>query len=79
MVLIKKDTYKLSTGKEIHPNCGIIGISEDSEFHIFEGYDGSYNIESDDVDPEFVDLTKEEGKEIALYMSSVWQKLADRL
>jgi len=32
------DTIKLSTGREIEPNCGIVGI--DGDLVMYEGYDG---------------------------------------
>jgi hypothetical protein len=32
------DIIKLSTGREIEPNCGIVGI--DSDLVMYDGYDG---------------------------------------
>lgn len=78
------ESYKLSTGKVIHPNRGIIGISEVENLKIYEGYDGSYTTMDDIYKGGFlnkhnIDLTNEELKEIALYMSEVWLKLANNI
>jgi len=73
MKRINEDSYLLSTGKEISPKCGIIGLKEVSGFGIFEGYDGQLNIE--DKEGLFQhDITKEEAKEIALYMVEMWKR-----
>lgn len=73
------DSYKLSTGKIIHPNNGIIGLSEVDGFKVYEGYDGSWSTEDTAYDQEDVDLTNTELKEIALYMSNLWKNMADEL
>lgn len=73
------DSYELTTGKVIHPNNGIIGLREVEGFKIFEGYDGSWITESEEDEPELIELTNEEVKEIALYMSELWLKFYTKL
>ncbi len=79
MKLIDKDSYLLSTGKTIHPNKGIIGLTEVEEFKIYEGYDGTWTTEDEVVEKEFIDLTNEELKEIAFYMAELWDKYLKQL
>lgn len=84
MKLTNKDSYLLSTGKLIHPNRGIIGLTEAEEgLKIYEGYDGTWitenQIEGTGWTKDNIELTNEEVKEIALYMSKLWQRLADSL
>jgi hypothetical protein len=74
-----KDSYKLSTGKLIHPNKGIIGLTEYEGFKIYEGYDGTWLTENEVYDKIFVELTNNEQKEIALYMSNLWLTMANNL
>lgn len=82
MELINKDSYELSTGKVIHPNRGIIGLTEAEEgLRIYEGYDGNWIVESEIEGSAYtkdnIELTNEEVREIAIYMSKLWQRLAD--
>lgn len=84
MKLTNKDSYLLSTGKLIHPNRGIIGLTEAEEgLKIYEGYDGDWVIESEIEGSAYtkdnIELTNEEVREIAEYMSKLWQRLADSL
>ena len=73
------DSYKLSTGKLIHPNRGIIGITEhEIGYKIYEGYDGSWTTKDDAFDEDDIELTDIELKEIALYMSDLWRAMAKR-
>ena len=76
-----KKGYRLSTGKIIDPNRGIIGLSEtDQEGYIIsEGYDSEYLTKSTYWNDEGIDLTNEELKEIALYMSKMWLEYASVL
>ena len=70
-----KDSYRLSTGKMIHPNRGIIGLTEVDGLKIYEGYDGTWTTEESAFeDPE---LTRDEIREIASYMRDLWGMLAD--
>ena len=62
------DNYKLSTGKELSANRGIIGI--DPLLNISEGYD-------DGIDDDYL-LTKEEKIELAEYMISLWEKYKEK-
>ena len=62
------DDYKLSTGKELSANRGIIGI--DPLLNISEGYDG-------EIDDDYL-LTKEEKIEVADYMISLWEKYKEK-
>ena len=75
-----EEGYKLSTGKVIEPNNGFIGLSEKDGFDLCEGYDGYYFTEKylilEDENP---DLTNEEVKEIAIYMSKLWMKYYNSL
>lgn len=75
---------KFSTGKEIEPNAGYVGLSPD--FGISEGYDGTYC----DYDEylEIVDnaepgdhnvLTHQEQLELCVIMISRWQAFMDKL
>ena len=57
----------LSTGKTFSANCKIIGICE--ELEISEGYDGGLNSQK---------FTKEEKREIALYMIDLWIKWVEK-
>ncbi len=74
-----KDSYKLSTGKIIHPNRGIIGLREHEGFKIYEGYDGSWTTKENAFDEDDIELTDSELKEIALYMSDLWRAWANVL
>lgn len=78
MKLINTDSYLLSTGKEIHPNCGIIGLTEVKGLKIYEGYDGSWiaenEIEGTAYTKDDIELTNKELKEIALYMRDLWNR-----
>jgi len=80
MKLINKNEYLLKSGKVISPYCGIIGISESDmdkeQLIIYEGYDGTIFDEIVDSD---AGLTKKELKEIALYMSKLWENFAKLL
>lgn len=78
MKLIGKG-YKLSTGKIITPNNGIIGLTEINGFEISEGYDGTYITEKEAAFQEDIELTNQELKEIALYMSQLWMNYANIL
>ena len=73
------DSYKLSTGKFIHPNNGIIGLTECDDLKIYEGYDGTWTTKDEAFNEDDIDLTDVERTEIALYMSDLWRKLADTL
>lgn len=68
---------QLKSGRELTPNCGIIGITEnwhdgnlDKELRVFDGYDGSLN---EDIDNPF---TKEEREELAEYAIGLWRRYA---
>ena len=76
---LTSEGYKLSTGKTIDPNNGIIGLTETKGFKIYEGYDGTYITEKEAIDEDDIELTNEELKEIALYMSQLWLKYANVL
>lgn len=78
------ESYELSTGKLIHPNRGIIGLTEYGGFKIYEGYDGTWTTEEEAFDEEYIELTNAEltnaeQKEIALYMSDLWRAMANSL
>lgn len=73
------DSYKLNTGKMIHPNMGIIGLTEYEGFKIYEGYDGTWATKKDGFYQDVIELTNEEQKEIALYMSDLWRAMANSL
>lgn len=84
MELVNRDEYILSTGKKIMPHKGIIGLTEEGgEFKIYEGYDGSWIAENEikgtGYTKDDIELTNEELKEIALYMSELWRKFASEL
>ena len=68
---MEKNGNKLifSTGKEIDPYQGIIGINE--ELDITEGYDGYIK---DTQCPEMDELTNNELIELADYVIKLWQK-----
>ena len=73
---------KLSSGREIKANLGIIGISdiEDRNTDIYHGYDGFIHNQCDEdwENPEEFDfLTKKERIEIADYMIQLWKKYKD--
>jgi hypothetical protein len=79
---LTEESYELSTGKVIYPNCGIIGLSENevNGFSITEGYDGYFmypasedHYDTPDLTP---DLTADEAKELALYMSELWLRFS---
>lgn len=75
-----KDGYKLTTGKKIYPNKGILGISEcDERFRIYEGYDGFWTTEEDAFYKDEIELTNVELKEIALYTAELWRAMANSL
>ena len=59
----------LSTGKEINPYYGVIGINENMD--ITGGYDEYFR---DTQCPENCELTNEEIIEIANYMIRIWTK-----
>lgn len=79
MKIINRHSYLLSTGKEMHPNRGIIGLTETEGLKIYEGYDGSWTTEKEALEDEDIELTNKELKEIALYMSQLWHKFASEL
>lgn len=67
MKLNENHDYVLSTGKVVHCNLGIIGISEFRGcIELYEGYDSELDDERD--------LTKEEKVELADYVISLWNK-----
>lgn len=59
------DYYKLSSGKLIYANHGILGLS--SECNLYEGYDGSFLHES---------WSREDRVEVAEMMIERWKKWA---
>lgn len=75
------DGYKLSTGREVYANGGIIGIGERASGSLFasQGYDGhlsgddSFVVDAEDLDELF---TPAERQEIAAYMIKLWQEWA---
>lgn len=60
---IFRDTFVLSTGREIYANCNIVGIDEN--LHISGGYDNGIH----DVD----EWSSAEKVEFAEYMIARWQ------
>jgi hypothetical protein len=74
-------SFKLSTGKEVDANCGIIGLGPAPEYTIGEGYDGhlekygdrkGWDDEAKPTDP--YSYTREEQIEIADIMIARWQE-----
>lgn len=65
----KRDGFRLSTGKRISANCGILGLGfdYDGELTMFQGYDGGIG-ES---------LTAGERVEVADYMIALWSRFKD--
>ena len=66
---------KLSTGKTIDANQGIIGIDEDLD--VYEGYDGHIPLVDYDWDPEGpheLTLTAEERRELSALMVDRWTR-----
>lgn len=59
-----------STGRVVTANCLIIGI--DHRGKVFDGYDGTLEIESSDLDSG--DLTDSERQELSQYMIIRWQR-----
>lgn len=67
---LNNDIFKLSTGKEIYANCGILGICEyGKKISISGGYDQGIN-------EEYENFTKEERQEIARYVINLWEEWA---
>ena len=77
MERISENEFKLSTGKVIVANNGILGITENNPTLIYEGYDGYLATEKFEPDPEEVDLTNEEVKELADYMVNLWKRWSE--
>lgn len=65
---------RLSTGKEVHANRGILGIGQDGS--IYEGYEHGL-WDKDWYDSDW--LTKEEVVELSDHMIARWQKLKEQL
>jgi hypothetical protein len=67
--------YILSTGREVNPHEGILGICPGDKA-LYDGYDGRdfdpYSGAGDD------ELTPEERSEIASFMSALWLQWAHR-
>jgi hypothetical protein len=68
-IVVKDDWLTFSTGKRAYANQGIIGLgprSGNDAWRVSEGYDGG-----------FVELTKEEKRELADYMIALWREWRD--
>ena len=73
-VMVRTDRgYKLSTGRMIDANEGILGLDE--KLRLTEGYDGMVYFHDDDYND--APLTKEERYEIARYMIKRWNQFAE--
>jgi len=76
MKKIGKEHYRLSTGKDIFPNCGYIGLCiDDDHAKISTGYDSRLTTDDEEHD----DLTIEEKLELAAFMAGEWSKYRRKL
>lgn len=80
MKLKDRDTYELSTGREIYANCGIIGLASDDDEPdtIYDGYDGSIYYHHQRLSGGNV-LTDAERVEIAVFMIDLWRDYIARI
>jgi hypothetical protein len=71
MEWLDRDQFKLSSGRVVHANRGLVGINPRLE--VSQGYDGNIYIEDDD-EP----WTPEERAELADAMIARWQEFKGR-
>ena len=80
--LIEDDTIRLSSGREIYANNGILGMSAGMAaegIKYTDGYDGStYTRKSHDKDEYTDEWTPAERQELAEYVIGLWRAWADR-
>lgn len=74
MAKYKDSEIVLSTGKKFYANNGIIGIND--ELSIYGGYDGHISLR-EYYPTESLHFSKEERKELAEYVISLWQKFTN--
>ena len=75
-----KNGFKLSTGKMIYPDLAPWGIGNPGAMgFIIVEYEGAYIYVTSEGHGGSPDLTKEEAREVALFMSNHWQIFADSL
>lgn len=69
------DRIRLSTGREIYANRGILGLTLDEPGTLFQGYDGVvYVVDGDGSEPAEEALTSAEKAELATRMVAVWRR-----
>ena len=66
----EKDSYRLTSGRKIYSNHGILGLAPDDDM-LFEGYDGTADPWGS---PEHAPLTPAEKEEIAYFMIDRWRQ-----
>lgn len=78
--------FRLSTGKEVYANNGIIGLGPEPDLAMFEGYDGNLNsfetVQTWDEDVKETDtwvLSRTERVEICEMMIVRWRTLYQQL
>ena len=64
------ECYFFSTGKMLYANCGIIGLSPNSEGVVDYGYDGEFCHKDE--------LSDAELKELSEYMINLWTEFSKR-
>jgi hypothetical protein len=66
--------YRLSTGRELRANEGLISIARDADgtFRIREGYDGVVSGATGDPDDDEDTWTADERRELADFMIAQW-------
>jgi hypothetical protein len=67
---VDRDHLIFSSGKRVHANCAIVGLTADGALQAFDGYDGG--IEDDIPQTHPNGLTLAERRELAAHMIQRW-------